>query len=165
MHQGNIRWQFHIPTGQWTRAVDEEFVYQRSLIHSKTQRSPDISSCNDITRAAMQNLDNQNWKSRISVPTKLKLYNAYIRPIFLYGCQCWAITKRDAHKTDAVGQWCLWKPLGIQWYYCEWNDDVGLTIKQLNLLAPVQARRLSLFSHTAQMSDKTVAKKILTAPP
>jgi len=43
---------------------------------------------NAIIPAAMQNLDNQIWKSRISVSTKLKLYNTYILPIFLYGYEC-----------------------------------------------------------------------------
>jgi len=39
-----------------TVAVVEEFVY---LIHSTTQSSPDISRCNAITRAAIQNPDKQ----------------------------------------------------------------------------------------------------------
>jgi len=47
-------------------AVVEEFVYLGSLVHSSTQSSPDISCHNAITRAAMQNPDNQIWKSRIS---------------------------------------------------------------------------------------------------
>ena len=33
-----------------------------------------------ITRAAMQNLDSQIWKKRISISTKLKLYNTCILP-------------------------------------------------------------------------------------
>jgi len=51
-------------TAQWQEvAVVEEFVYLGSLIHSTTQRSPDISRRNAITRAAMQNLDSHIWKS------------------------------------------------------------------------------------------------------
>jgi len=52
------------------------------------------SSRNAITHAAMQNLDEQIWKSRITIPTKLKLYSTCILPIFLIGSECWAITKR-----------------------------------------------------------------------
>ena len=85
----------------------EEFVYLGSLVHSSTQSSPDISSRNAITRAAMQNLDKQIWKSRITILTKLKLYNTRILPIFLYGSECWAVTKRDVLKIDALDQWCL----------------------------------------------------------
>ena len=40
-----------------------------------------------ISCVAMQNLDNQIWKSRISLSTKLKLYNTCILPIFLYSSE------------------------------------------------------------------------------
>jgi len=75
--------------------VVEEFVYLGSLVQSTTQSSPDISYRNAITRVAMQNADNQIWKSRIAISTKLKLYITCILPIFLYGSECWAVTKRD----------------------------------------------------------------------
>ena len=61
-----------------------------------TQSSPYIFRRNAITHAAMHNLiDNQIWKSRISISTKLKLYNTCILPIFLYGSEYWAVTKRE----------------------------------------------------------------------
>jgi len=87
--------------------VVKEFVYLGSLVHSSTQSPPDISRRNAITRAAMQNLDKQIWRLRITIPTKLKWYNTCILPIFLYGSECWAVTKRDVLKIDAFGQWCL----------------------------------------------------------
>ena len=48
-------------------AMVEEFVYLGSLLHSSTQSSPDISRRNAITRSAMQNLDTQIWRSRITI--------------------------------------------------------------------------------------------------
>jgi len=90
--------------------VVEEFVYLGSLIHSSTG-----STC-DITRAAMQSLENQIWRSRLAISTKLKMYNTCILPIFLYGSDCWAISKTDARKIDALDQWCLRMLLGIKWY-------------------------------------------------
>jgi len=66
--------------------------------------SPDISHHNAITYAAMQNLDNQIWKPRISISTRLMPYNTCILPIFLYGSECWAVTKRDVLKIDALNQ-------------------------------------------------------------
>ena len=75
----------------------------------------------------MQNPDNQIWKSEISISTELKLYNTCNLPIFLYGSECWAVTKRDVLKTDAVDQWCLRKLLGIKWYHHqEWNDELRM---------------------------------------
>ena len=100
-------------------AMVEEFVYLGSLVHSSTQSSPDISRRNAITNAARQNRDNQIWKSRISISTKLKLCNnTCILPFFLCGSECWAVTKRDVLKIDALDRWYLWKLLGIKWYHC-----------------------------------------------
>jgi len=146
-------------------AVVDEFVYLGSLIHSTTQSTPDIIRRSGITRAAMQSLDNHLWKSRISVSTKLKLYNTCILPIFLYGSECWAIAKLDARRIDALDQWCLRMLLGIKWHQFIRNDEVRRLTDQPNLTAIIQSRRLSLFGHIARMDDGADAKKILTALP
>jgi len=104
--------------------VVKEFVYLDSLIHSTTGSTCDISRRSAITRAAMQSLENQIWRSRLATSTKLKLYNMCILPIFLYGSDCWAISKRDAHRIDALDQWCLHMLLGVTWYQFVRNDDV-----------------------------------------
>jgi len=90
------------------------------------------------------------------------LYNTCTLPIFLYHSECWAVTKTDVHKIDALDQWCL---LGIKWYHHVRNDDVRRKTEQPHLSATVQAQRLSLFGHIAQMSDESDAKQILTASP
>ena len=69
--------------------IVEEFVCLGSLIHSSTGSTCDISHRSAITRAAMQSLENQIWRSRLAISTKLKLYNTCILPIFLYGSDCW----------------------------------------------------------------------------
>ena len=110
---------------------------------------------------AMQNLDKQIWRSRITITTKLKLYNTCILPIFLYGSDCWAVTKRDVLKIEALDQWCLRKLLGIKWYHHVRNDEVRRTTGQPRLSAIVQARRLSLFGHIARMLCETDARNII----
>jgi len=59
-------------------------------------------------------LDNHFWQSRVSMPTKLQLYNTCILPIFIYGSECWAVTKVDPRRIDAVDQWCLTMLFGIK---------------------------------------------------
>jgi len=71
--------------------VVEEFVYLGSVIHSTTRSTCDISRRSAVTRAAMQSLENQIWRSRLAISRKLKLYNTCILPIFLYGSDCWAV--------------------------------------------------------------------------
>jgi len=76
----------------------------------------------------MQSLENQIWRSRLAISMKLKLYNMCILPIFLYGSDCWAISKTDACRIDALDQWCLrmllWHqmvPICTEWWCIEAN--------------------------------------------
>jgi len=133
--------------------VVEKFVYLGSLIHSSTRSTFDISCGSAITRAAMQSLENQIWRSRLAISTKLKLYNTCILPLFLYGSDCWVISKTDTHKIDALDQWCLRMLLGIKWYRFVWNDDVWRLTKQPKLTAIIRSRRLTLFGHIVCMDD------------
>jgi len=145
--------------------VVEEFVYLGSLIHSSSGSTCDISCRSAITCAAIQSLENQIWRSRLAISTKLKLYNTCILPIFLYGSDCWAMSKTDACKIDALDQWCLRMLLGIRWYQFVRNDDVRRLAKQPKLTAIIQSRQLTLFGHIMRMDDNADAKKILLASP
>jgi len=145
--------------------VVEEFVCLGSLIHSSTGSTCDISRRSAVTRAAMQSLENQIWRSRLAISTKLKLYNTCILPIFLYRSDCWAMSKTDGRKIDALDQWCLRMLLGIRWYQFVWNDDVRRLTKQPKLTAIILSRRLTLFGHIMRMDDNADAKRILLASP
>jgi len=140
----------------------EEFVYLYALIHSPTHSFPDIMRRSAFTHTAMQSLDKQLWRSRISLSTKLRLYNNCILPIFLYGSECWAITKEDARRINALHQWCLRMLLGIKWYHFISNDEVRRQTNQPLITEIIQAWHLTLFRHIAQMDDN---KQILTSPP
>jgi len=128
-------------------------VYLGSLIHSSTQSTSDIICCSGITCTAMSSLDNHFWKSRISIPAKLKLYNTCILPIFLYRSERWAVTKVDACRIDALGQRCLRAMLGIIWHQFIRSDEVRRITKQPNITVIIQSRRLSIFEHIAGMDD------------
>ena len=88
----------------------------------------------------MHSFENQIWRSRLAISTKLKLYNTCILPIFLYGSDCGAISKTDARKIDALNLRML---LGIKWYQFVRNDDVRRLTKQPKLTAIIQSCRLA----------------------
>jgi len=91
------------------------------------------------------------------------IFTVVFLPIFLYGLDCWAISKTDTHKIDALDQCCLRMLLGIRWYQFVWNDDVWRLMKQPKLTAIIQSRRLTLFGHIMRMDDNADAKRILLA--
>ena len=81
------------------------------------------------------------------------LYNTCILQIFLYWPECWAVTKVDACRIDAVDQWCLRTLLEIKWRQSPRNEEVRRITKQPNLTEIIQSRRLSIFAHIARMDD------------
>jgi len=85
-------------------AIVDEFVYLGALTHSSVLISYDIHHRSGLTRSSMQKSDNCICKSRLSLSTKLKLYNVCILPIMLYGSECWALSRADARKVDALDQ-------------------------------------------------------------
>ena len=96
------------------------------------------------------------------VSTKLKLYNICILPIMLYRSECWALSKADARKIDALDQWCLRRILDIRWYHRISNRKVRHMTEQPPLTAIIQKRRLMLFGHLARMDETADARRILT---
>jgi len=93
------------------------------------------------------------------------MYNTCILPIFLYGSECWAVSKTDEHNIGALDQWCLQMLLGLKWYHFVRNDDVRRQTKQLKLTVIIQACRLTLFGHIMCMDDNADAKRIMLASP
>ena len=113
----------------------------------------------------MQKSDNCIWKSRLSLSTKLKLYNVCILPIMLCGSECWALSKADVRKIDALDQWCLRRILDICWYHCVSNWEVWHLTEHPLLTSIIQKRRLMLFGHLIRMDESADARRILTAVP
>src|SRR6218665_3633852 len=45
----------------------------------------------------------------------IRLYSAYVLPVFLYGAETWTLTKAMAAKVDAFDQWCQRRILRIHY--------------------------------------------------
>jgi len=101
----------------------------------------------------------------LSLSTKLKLYNVCILPIMPYGSECWAVSKADVRKIDALDHWCLRRILDIRWYHRISNWEVRRLTKQPLLTSIIQKRRLMLFGHLIRMDESADARRILTAVP
>jgi len=102
------------------------------------------------------------FQSTSTLSTKLRLYNTCLLPICLYGSECWAITKEDACRINALHQSCLRMLLSI-------NSTPMMTFdaRPTNpyITEIIQERHLSLFGHIARMDDYIDAKQILTSSP
>jgi len=83
----------------------------------------------------------------------------------LCGSECWALSKADVRKIDALDQWCLRRILDICWYHCVSNWEVWHLTEHPLLTSIIQKRRLMLFGHLIRMDESADARRILTAVP
>jgi len=123
--------------------VVDTFTYLGSQLHSSGHSG-------GISRNCMQMLDRHIWRSMISLSTKLRLYNVYILPVFLYGAETWSITKAIEKRIDAFDQWCLRRILNITWSERVTNFEVRRRTGQPLLSGTVRTRRLKLSGHVAR---------------
>jgi len=106
----------------------------------------------------MQMLDRHIWQSMISLNTKLRLYNVYILPVYLYGAETWSITKAIEKRIDAFDQWCLRRILNITWSECVTNFEVRRRTGQPLLSDTVWTRRLKLFGQRPRVRGGQVSR-------
>jgi len=125
--------------------VVESFTYLGSLIHVSGSSEPEIKRRINIVREAMFTLDQNIWRSSITLETKLRLYNTCILPIFLYGAETWSVTVMLSKKIDALDNWCFRRILNVHWSEFDTNDEIRSRTGQPLLSDTVRSRRLSFF--------------------
>ena len=56
---------------------------------------------------AMTNLDSILKSRNITLPTKVRLVKVMVFPVFMYGCESWAIKKAEHRRIAAFELWCF----------------------------------------------------------
>ena len=63
-----------------------------------------------LGRKVTTNLDSILKRRDITLPTKVRLVNSMVFPVFMYGCESWTIEKAECRRIDAFELWC-WRRL------------------------------------------------------
>ena len=70
-----------------------DFILLGSKINKDGDHSHEIKRHLFLERKSMTNLDSVLKSRDITLPTKIRLVKAMIFPVFIYGCESWAIKK------------------------------------------------------------------------
>ena len=81
--------------------VVDAFVYLGCMIDSSGGSRGEVLHRNGLARSCMNMLERRIWKTSIRLETKLRLYQTYIVPVLMYGCETWATTKYLLFRLDA----------------------------------------------------------------
>ena len=68
-----------------------------------------------LGRKVMTSLDSILKSRDITLPTKVRLVNAMVFPVVVYGCESWTVKKAERQRIDAFKLWCWRKLLRVPW--------------------------------------------------
>ena len=91
------------PITSWE--IDEEtvsdFILGGSKITADSDCSLEIKRHLLLGRRVMTNLDSKLKSRDITLPTKVRLVQAMVFPVVMYGCESWTVKKAEHPRIDA----------------------------------------------------------------
>ena len=102
----------------------------------------------------MTNLDSI-FKSRdITLPTKVRLVEAMVFPVVMYGCESWTVKKAERRRIDALELWCWRRLLRVPWTARRSNQSLLKEISPECLMEGLMLKlKLQYFGHLIQRTD------------
>ena len=91
-------------------------------------------------------------KQRYYFATKVRLVNAMVFPVVMYGCESWTIKKAEPQRTDAFELWYWRRLLRFPWTARRSNQSI---LKEISLECSLERLMLKLqyFGHLMRRVD------------
>ena len=88
-------------------------------------------------------------KSRdITLPIKVRLIEAMVFPVVMYGCESWAVKKAEHRRIDAFERWCWRRLLRVPWTARRFNRSILKEISPgISLEGMMLKLKLQYFGH------------------
>ena len=143
----------------------EEFTYLGSLVAKDNAAQKDIKARLGKARGAFARLQ-PVWKSKqFSLGTKLRLYNSVVKPVLLYGAECWRVIKSDMNKINAFHNGCLRRICRIFWPNKISNKELYKKTKSQSVILEIKRRRIRWLGHVLRMGLDRIPKTALRWTP
>ena len=78
-----------------------DFIFGGSKITADGDCSHEIKRSLLLGRKVITNLDSILKSRDITLPTKVRLVEAFVFPVIMYGCESWTIKKAECRRADA----------------------------------------------------------------
>ncbi|KAL9978202.1 hypothetical protein ACROYT_G015696 [Oculina patagonica] len=137
----------------------EQFSYLGSVIDVQGGADADVKTRIGKARQAFIALK-PVWRSkRISLKTKLRLFNSNVKTVLLYGSESWKTTQDVVKKLRVFIHKCLRIILGIRWPQKISDLEVRNICKQEDIMVSLTRRRWSWIGHVLRKDSGDVAKE------
>ena len=131
-----------------------DFLFLGSKITADSDCSHEIKRCLLLGRKAMINLDSILKSRDITLPIKVRLVEAMIFLVDMYGCESWTIKKAEWRRSDAFELWCQRRFLRVSWTARRSNQSILKEISpEYSLEGLMLMLKLQYFGHLMWKAD------------
>ena len=123
----------------------DRFTYLGSDIHSSERSTPEILRRIGLASNIFGRLANIWKRTGLSLQTKIRLYNALVISVLLYGSETWTLLKADERRLEAFHMNCQRRILGIRWFHSVTNASVTSQTGQEGSAIRICRKRLSIY--------------------
>ena len=114
----------------------------------------EIKRCLLLGRKVRTNIDSILKSRDITLPTKVRLVEAMIFPVVMYGWESWAIKKAERRRIDAFELWYLRRLLRVPWTARRSNQSILKEISpEYSFEGLMLKLKLQYFGHLMQRTD------------
>ncbi|KAF7242691.1 N-terminal EF-hand calcium-binding protein 2 [Varanus komodoensis] len=134
--------------------VVTDFIFLGSKITTDGDCSQEIKRHLLLGRKAMANLDSILKSKDITLPTKVRIVEAMVFPVAMYGCESWTIRKAERQRIEAFELWCWRRLLRVPWTARRSNRSVLEEINpDCSLEGQMLKMKLKYFGHLMRRKD------------
>ena len=102
------------------------------------------------------------WKaSKISISTKIRLFNSNVKSVLLYGCETWKTTQGVINKLQVFANRCLRKILKLKWTDKIRNEQLWERTGHLPIQNEIGRRRWKWVGHTLRKGKNSITRQAL----
>ena len=141
-----------------TSAMFNKFKFLGSIITPDGESFPEIKARLGQARSVASNLADV-WKSReLSLELKKRMAKALVWSVALYGCESWALRKREEDMINAFEMWVWRRLLRVSWRDRRTNDWVRSRIgaREEELLREIKRRKIKKYRHWKRRASSLV---------
>ena len=139
-----------------------DFIFLGSKITADGDCSHEIKRRLLIGRKVMTNLDSILKSRDITLPTKVRLVNAMVFPVVMYGCESWTVEKAKHQRINAFELWCWRRLLRVPWTARRSNQSILKEISPgISLEGMMLGLKLQYFGHLMRRVDSLEKTQML----
>ena len=102
----------------------------------------------------MTNLDSILKSRDITLPTKVRLVQAMVFPVVMYGCESWTLKKAEHQRINVFELWCWGRLLRAPWTARRSNQSILKEISpECSLEGLILKLKLQYFGHLTRRTD------------